>query len=179
MFVSILLLHAIPAFSFYIGQRDHESSNGTENFGISLEKRAGGTVEVPMTAVVREGLIPYAKDYHSKVTIGSGGYAETFTVLWDSGSRNFFVPGVRCTEDKGCPDGPKYQEKGKDLGKPVEDRFIDGHKVKGDLFEDQIEFGGLQTTMVLASVYERSKHSDAYDAILGLVSPPLPPQLGS
>jgi cathepsin D len=76
--------------------------------------------------------------YYGPVTVGS----QTFTIDFDTGSADLFVPGPSCTTADGCVHSTKYNNHGQDQHKTTSVTYGSG-KISGEDFKDKVSVSGL------------------------------------
>ena len=107
---------------------------------------------VPPTTSYRDNPILPQKDYGDVEYVGSvqiGTPAQPFTVIFDTGSSNLWVPSVRCTDCKaspGCCNHTRYDSSNSStytkVGTPYVLPYGSG-TVEGVISQDNVNFGGL------------------------------------
>jgi len=108
-------------------------------------------------------------------TISVGTPPVEYTVDYDTGSSDLFLPGPKCTEN--C-DGHKIYAPGnsttsKDLGKTFKLGYGDGSSVSGDQYTDTVKIAKLTATgqtLGVASVYSNGFKVDSFspDGLMGM-----------
>jgi hypothetical protein len=113
-------------------------------------------------------------EYIGNITIGTP--PQTFRVVFDTGSSNLWVPGVKCS-DYGCQGKLKYNSRASNTyqpnGKPIEIHYGTG-SMKGFLDIDTVTIGGanvLSQTFGEATSLADFFHDQPLDGILGLAYP--------
>lgn len=108
--------------------------------------------------------------YYGPVTIGSGdGSAQTFELIFDTGSSDVWVPGPDCGILKGCVHSTKYDEGGTDLGTTTSITYGSG-STAGENFVDDVTVAGLTSsnqTLISVSTAAGFTEIDA-DGICGM-----------
>lgn len=82
--------------------------------------------------------------YYGPVTVGSSS-PQVFTVDFDTGSADFFVPGPQCTTAKGCKAGTRYNQKGQAEGTTTSVTYGSG-TITGNNYLDTVNVAGLTAT---------------------------------
>ena len=125
--------------------------------------------------LTNENLIDQVEDsdfdeqYYGPIGVGRGSKAQTFTVQFDTGSSDIFIPGPKCTSNEGCPLYTKYDGGGASQGQSTAVQYGSGY-VKGDLYIDSISAAGLTATnQGLISITEATGFdTSASDGLLGM-----------
>ncbi|TFY51256.1 hypothetical protein EVG20_g11085 [Dentipellis fragilis] len=108
-------------------------------------------------------------------TISVGTPAEEFTVDFDTGSSDLFLPGPDCSQN--CEGHKTYQPRSsstsKSLGKSYSLSYGDGSSVSGTQYQDTVSIAGLtatKQTLGSSSVYSDGFASDQFppDGLLGM-----------
>ncbi|KAK7735091.1 hypothetical protein SLS63_004077 [Diaporthe eres] len=83
--------------------------------------------------------------YYGPVTIGSSdGNAQTFELIFDTGSSDIWVPGPDCGPLDGCVHSTKYDGGGIGLQTTVPSGYLTA-TVSGDMYEDDMAVAGLKS----------------------------------
>ena len=111
----------------------------------------------------------FDEQYYGPVSIGSGTSAQPFTVQFDTGSSDLFIPGPRCTSYQGCPLSTKYNQRGTSQRQTTAVQYGSGY-VEGDLYRDAVAVAGLTASnQGLISISEATGFDDSdSDGILGM-----------
>ena len=107
--------------------------------------------------------------YYGPIKVGSGPRQQTFTVQFDTGSSDIFIPGPQCTSNEGCPLNNKYNQGGTPQGQTASVEYGSGY-VQGDIYTDSITVAGLTATnQGLISLRQASGFGgSASDGLLGM-----------
>lgn len=84
----------------------------------------------------------FDEQYYGPMDVGSGNTEQIFTVQFDTGSSDIFIPGPQCTSDEGCPFNKKYDEGGISQNRATTVQYGSGVAV-GDEYTDSISVAGL------------------------------------
>ena len=111
----------------------------------------------------------FDEQYYGPATVGCGGAQQTFTVQFDTGSSDLFIPGPRCTAYQGCPLSTKYDQRGASQDQTTAVQYGSGY-VEGDLYTDTVAVDGLTArNQALISITQATGFDDsASDGILGM-----------
>ena len=111
----------------------------------------------------------FDEQYYGPVSIGSGATSQLFTVQFDTGSSDLFIPGPRCTSYQGCPLSTKYNQRGTSQRQTTAVQYGSGY-VEGDLYSDAVAVAGLTASnQGLISITEATGFDDSNsDGILGM-----------
>ena len=111
----------------------------------------------------------FDEQYYGAVQVGSGTTAQTFTVQFDTGSSDTFIPGPQCTSDEGCPLNTKYDEGGVSQGQTTAVQYGSGY-VEGDLYIDSVNAAGLTATNqgLISLTQATGFDTSASDGLLGM-----------
>ncbi|KAF2739257.1 acid protease [Polyplosphaeria fusca] len=92
-----------------------------------------------------------------------------FTIQFDTGSSDFFLPGPKCTSAQGCPGTSRYDEGGKDLGNTTTVTYGSG-AIKGENFLDTVTVGNLSATNVniISLTNAEGFNSSESDGLMGM-----------
>ncbi|KAG6823933.1 hypothetical protein H0H92_008573, partial [Tricholoma furcatifolium] len=123
------------------------------NAGKSKSKR-GHTTSIPM--------INYEDSlWYGEISVGTP--AKPFSVQFDTGSSDLFVPGSRCTSSA-CSDHHKYtpssSTSSKDLGRKWRIEFADNSTASGELYDDVVVIGKVSARS--QAVGAATKYSDDF-----------------
>ncbi|KAG9063358.1 hypothetical protein KI688_004240 [Linnemannia hyalina] len=133
---------------------------------VAIHAAYAGTVVIPLTN--HDNVL-----WYGNIAVGSPG--NTFTVAFDTGSADLFLPGKGCS--KNCNGhtayDPNISSTSSDLGKSFKLTFEEGEVVSGEEFTDTVSIGGLvaaHQTVGVAAEYPSSLGNDQFfaDGILGL-----------
>ena len=72
-------------------------------------------------------------EYYGPIEVGSGTTQQSFTVQFDTGSADLFIPGPQCTTDDGCDSSKKYDEGGKSQGRTTSVEYGTGYAEGNDV----------------------------------------------
>lgn len=116
----------------------------------------------------------FDEQYYGPMQVGSRTGLQSFTVQFDTGSADVFIPGPRCTSDEGCPLNTKYNQRGVSQGQTAAVQYGSGY-VEGNLYTDSINVAGLTATnQALISITQASGFdTSASDGLLGMGFTPL------
>ncbi|XP_037924065.1 lysosomal aspartic protease-like [Hermetia illucens] len=110
-------------------------------------------------------------DYYGEIGIGTP--AQTFTVIFDTGSSNLWIPSISC-DSNGCSNHKKYDSSASETyvarGEGIQMSY-EGQSMKGHLSQDTITVAGLTVTnQIFAEATSLSSaFTDTYfDGVLGL-----------
>lgn len=111
----------------------------------------------------------FDEQYYGPMQVGSRTGLQGFTVQFDTGSADVFIPGPQCTSDKGCPLNTKYNQRGVSQGQTAAVQYGSGY-VEGNLYIDSINVAGLTATnQALISITQASGFdTSASDGLLGM-----------
>ena len=87
----------------------------------------------------------FDEQYYGPMEVGSRSTEQVFTVQYDTGSSDIFIPGPLCTSDKGCPSNRKYNEGGTSQNRTTTIQYGSG-VADGDDYTDSINVAGLTAT---------------------------------
>jgi len=130
----------------------------------SSKRQAGGTGSDPLKD-------DNAELWYGEITVGS----TKFTVDFDTGSSDLFLPGPDC--DSSCSGHTTYTTKGaKDAGATFELSYGDGSTVSGEVFTDSVTVAGLTANpqaLGAAKQYSSGFQSDQFpaDGLMGMAYP--------
>lgn len=114
-----------------------------------------------------EALVDQAPDvlYYGPITLGS----QQFTMDFDTGSSDIFVPGPQCDANAGCPHSTKYNQKGVDQNRATSVTYGSG-QISGEDFRDSLTVAGLTSTgQGFISLTQADGFSDSNaDGLLGM-----------
>lgn len=109
-------------------------------------------------------------DYYGTITVGKPGKkSQDFTVIFDTGSSDLWIPGPSCTPDLGCNGTIRYDQGGVNLNRTTSLSYGSGTTF-GDDYEDTVTVAGLQAEkQVLISVSQAAGFAgDGADGLMGL-----------
>ena len=111
----------------------------------------------------------FDEEYYGSMTVGDGSTQQTFTVQFDTGSSDIFIPGPECSYEQGCPLNTKYNEGGVSQGRNAAVEYGSGY-VEGDIYTDSISMAGLTVrNQGLISLIEATGFdTSASDGLLGM-----------
>ncbi|KAI0267796.1 aspartic peptidase domain-containing protein [Gloeopeniophorella convolvens] len=147
--------------------KTHRLASGIKK---STEKRATGSI--PLTD-------DDAELWYGTISVGTP--ASTYTVDFDTGSSDLFVPSSSCGST--CSGHKKYtpssSSTSKDLKKKFSLAYGDGSTVSGEQYSDTVSLAGLTAktqTLGAASQYSEGFESDEFppDGLMGMASSPSP-----
>ncbi|KAI0071631.1 acid protease [Panus rudis PR-1116 ss-1] len=113
--------------------------------------------------------------WHGDVSVGTP--PETFTVDFDTGSSDFFLPGPDCSPKDNCEGhkvyNPRKSSTGVDKKKPFGLLYGDGSEVAGGIWTDSVVISGLKATkqaVGAANTYSSSFSMGLYppDGLMGM-----------
>lgn len=87
----------------------------------------------------------FDEQYYGPMEVGYRTTEQVFTVQFDTGSSDIFIPGPKCTSDEGCPFTRKYNEGGISQHRTTTVQYGSGY-IEGDDFTDTINVAGLTAT---------------------------------
>ena len=87
----------------------------------------------------------FDEQYYGPMEVGSRSTEQVFTVQFDTGSADIFIPGPQCTSDEGCPYNKKYNERGISQDRTTSVEYGSGY-IEGDDYTDSINVAGLTAT---------------------------------
>lgn len=111
----------------------------------------------------------FDEDYYGPMQVGYRTGEQVFTVQFDTGSADIFIPGPQCTIDKGCSSTRKYDEGGTSQGRSTTVQYGSGF-VEGDDYTDSVNVVGLTATgQGLISLTQASGfNTSSSDGLLGM-----------
>ncbi|CAD6572751.1 MAG: hypothetical protein ASARMPREDX12_005429 [Alectoria sarmentosa] len=86
----------------------------------------------------------FDEEYYGPMEVGSG-TEQVFTVQFDTGSSDIFIPGPQCTNEQGCPFDRKYDQAGIFQDRTTVVQYGSGY-IEGDDYTDSISVAGLTAT---------------------------------
>ncbi|KAF2468128.1 acid protease [Lindgomyces ingoldianus] len=94
---------------------------------------------------------------------------KTFTIDFDTGSADFFVPGSACGTQQGCAGSSKYDGAGRDLGNTTSVTYGSG-AVTGKNYLDTVTVGNLTATdtNVIALLQAKGFSNSQSDGLMGM-----------
>lgn len=87
----------------------------------------------------------FDEEYYGPMEVGSGSTEQVFTVQFDTGSSDIFIPGPQCTNEQGCPFNRKYNQAGVFQDRTTVVQYGSGY-IDGDDYTDSISVAGLTAT---------------------------------
>lgn len=107
--------------------------------------------------------------YYGSVEVGDSRTEQIFTVQFDTGSADVFIPGPQCTSNEGCPYTTKYDEGGMPQDRTTSVDYGSGY-VEGDDYTDAVSVAGLTATdQGLISLTQASGfNTSSSDGLLGM-----------
>ena len=87
----------------------------------------------------------FDEQYYGPMEVGYRSTEQIFTVQFDTGSSDIFIPGPQCTSDEGCPFSRKYNEEGTSQNRTTAVQYGSGY-IEGDDYTDSINVAGLTAT---------------------------------
>ncbi len=87
----------------------------------------------------------FDEQYYGPMEVGYRSTEQIFTVQFDTGSSDIFIPGPQCTSDQGCPFSRKYNEGGISQNRTTSVQYGSGY-IEGDDYTDSINVAGLIAT---------------------------------
>ena len=121
-----------------------------------------------------ENLIDLVEDdsdeqYYGPTQVGYGTTQQIFTVQFDTGSSDVFIPGPQCTSDQGCSLNKKYGEGGVYQGRTAAVQYGSGY-IEGDLYTDSVNVAGLVATNqgIISLTQATGFDTSASDGLLGM-----------
>ena len=87
----------------------------------------------------------FDEQYYGSIEVGSKSTEQQFTVQFDTGSGDIFIPGPQCTSEEGCPYNRKYSERGTSQGRTTAVQYGSGY-IEGDDYTDSVNVAGLTAT---------------------------------
>lgn len=87
----------------------------------------------------------FDEQYYGPIVVGSKSTVQQFTVQFDTGSGDIFIPGPQCTSEEGCPYNRKYNERGTSQGRTTSVEYGSGY-IEGDDYTDSVNVAGLTAT---------------------------------
>ena len=111
----------------------------------------------------------FDEEYYGPIEVGSGPSQQTFTVQFDTGSSDIFLPGPQCTSDEGCSVGSRYNEGGTSQGQTAAVQYGSGY-VEGDIYTDSVSVAGLTATNqgLISLTQATGFNTSASDGLLGM-----------
>ena len=111
----------------------------------------------------------FDEEYYGSIDVGGEYAQQTFTVQFDTGSSDIFIPGPECTSDQGCPLYTKYNEGGVSQGRSAAVEYGSGY-VEGDIYTDSISMAGLTATNqgLISLTQATGFNTSASDGLLGM-----------
>ena len=109
----------------------------------------------------------FDEEYYGPMEVGSN--EQVFTVQFDTGSSDIFIPGPQCTNEQGCPLNRKYDQAGVFQDRTTVVQYGSGY-IEGDDYTDSISVAGLTATdQGLISLTQASGfNTSASDGLLGM-----------
>lgn len=87
----------------------------------------------------------FDEQYYGPMEVGYKSTEQVFTVQFDTGSSDIFIPGPQCTSDQGCPFTRKYNQGGISQNRTTTVQYGSGY-IEGDDYTDSINVAGLTAT---------------------------------
>ena len=87
----------------------------------------------------------FDEQYYGPMEVGYKSTEQIFTVQFDTGSSDIFIPGPECTNDQGCPLNKKYNGGGISQSRTTTVQYGSGI-VEGHDYTDSINVAGLTAT---------------------------------
>lgn len=87
----------------------------------------------------------FDEEYYGPMQVGSGSTEQVFTVVFDTGSADIFIPGPQCTSNAGCPYNIHYNEGGTSKHRTTTVDYGSGF-IEGNDYTDTINIAGLTAT---------------------------------
>ncbi|KAH8770105.1 aspartyl protease [Diaporthe sp. PMI_573] len=131
------------------------------------KEKVKSLVNVPLTD--QYSLLTTDLTCYGPVTIGSGdGNAQTFQLIFDTGSSDIWVPGPGCSWLDGCPHSTKYDEGGIDLEGTVRMNYMSG-TASGGKYVDDVTIAGLKSVnQTFLSVTSTADLDTGADGVIGM-----------
>ena len=110
----------------------------------------------------------FDEDYYGPIQVGSAS-EQVFTVQFDTGSSDIFIPGPQCTTQKGCPGTTKYDQTGLFQGRSTLVQYGSGY-IQGDDYIDSITVAGLTVTDqgLISTTQTSGFNTSNSDGLLGM-----------
>ncbi|KAH0838840.1 acid protease [Lanmaoa asiatica] len=170
----------VEALNSHVASITAKILRGFENF----EKNTGAPHPAALKGSQRRatGVVPLTADgiqlWYGSISVGSP--ANTFTVDFDTGSSDLFLPGPKCTTN--CSGhtiyNPSSSSTSQDLGNTFSLLYGDGSTVSGEQYSDTVVLDGLQAvtqTLGVATEYSSSLAGSQFppDGLMGMAYPSL------
>lgn len=91
------------------------------------------------------GAPDFDEQYYGSIEVGSKSTEQQFTVQFDTGSGDIFIPGPQCTSEEGCPYNRKYNQQGTSQDRTTAVQYGSGY-IEGDDYTDSVNVAGLTAT---------------------------------
>lgn len=125
--------------------------------------------------LVTENLLDQVEDpdfdeqYYGPIEVGYRSTEQIFTVQFDTGSSDLFIPGPQCTSNEGCPFNKKYDQGGVYRGQTTVVQYGSGY-VQGDDFTDSVNVAGLTATNqgLISLTQATGFNTSSSDGLLGM-----------
>lgn len=111
----------------------------------------------------------FDEEYYGPMQVGSSSTQQVFTVVFDTGSADIFIPGPQCTSNEGCPYNIKYNERGTSQHRTTAVDYGSGY-IEGDDYTDSINVAGLTATNqgIISLTQAAGFNTSASDGLLGM-----------
>ena len=111
----------------------------------------------------------FDEQYYGPTQVGYGTTQQIFTVQFDTGSSDVFIPGPQCTSDEGCSLNKKYDEGGVYQGRTAAVQYGSGY-IEGDIYTDSVNVAGLVATNqgIISLTQASGFDTSASDGLLGM-----------
>ncbi len=111
----------------------------------------------------------FDEEYYGPMEVGSSTPQQVFTVQFDTGSSDIFIPGPQCASDEGCSSGRKYNQGGTSQGRTAAVQYGSGY-IEGDIYTDSVSVAGLTATNqgLISLTSATGFDTSASDGLLGM-----------